>query len=390
MVDRIIKLPGRAEKTIRDKGYAWFLDGDNDEYLTDDAILISQAETDKLVAASEACFVLYEKALDHISKNDLWSRLGLPSEIIPLIHHDMKRNLPHIIGRLDFAGGIEQMSTKLIEFNADTNTIMPESALFQSWMFEPVKKDYKGQMNYLHKDLVQTFIDLKQQFPDRPATLLLSSLGHVEDRLNLNVIYKAAVEAGFEVEYSDLEKVVFGEDGVFLHATEGYKQYFFFFKLIPWEFIMFEEPDLMKILVDLSINHDLIVLNPSYSIVFQAKHIMSIMYEMFPENEFLLPTYDSKNFLKGKQYVRKGNFGRLGENIKIVDPSGETIAKTKGDFGEFTKIFQEFAEMYADEDGDIYQPSMFLVDGRASCISFRRRDDLIIDDDAEFVPHVIF
>jgi glutathionylspermidine synthase len=46
--------------------------------------------------------------------------------------------------------------------------------------------------------------------------------------------------------------------------------------------------------------------------------------------------------------------------------------------------------MYADEDGDIYQPSMFLVDGRASCISFRRRDDLIIDDDAEFVPHVIF
>ena len=171
MVDRIIKLPGHAEKIIQEKGYGWFLDGENEEYLTSDAILVSQAETDQFVLAAEECFQLYEKALDHISHNDLWSRLGLPAEIIPLILHDMKRGLPHICGRLDFAGGIDGFPIKLIEFNADTNTVMPESADFQSWMYEPIKNDFKGQFNYLNKDLAKVFVELKEKFSDRPTTL---------------------------------------------------------------------------------------------------------------------------------------------------------------------------------------------------------------------------
>ncbi|MEM8907383.1 MAG: glutathionylspermidine synthase family protein [Bacteroidota bacterium] len=390
MVDRIIDLPDRAEDNIKAEGFGWFLEADNHDYLTTDAILVHKEELQDFKSASETCFDLYRKALDHVVQHNLWSRLDIPENIIPLIKHDLKRELPHVCGRLDWAGGMESIPLKLIEFNADTSAIMPESAYFQSWMYEAVRLQFKGQYNYLIHDLAQVFRDLRQQFPDLPATLLLCSLGYEEDRLNLRVIEEAAIAANFAVDYADLEEVVFGEDGVFLENEEGYVQYHFLYKLVPWEFIMFEEPELMDILVRLSLEHDLVVLNPAYSIAFQAKHMLSILYELFPDHPLLLPTYDEATPLQGKQYVRKVNFGRLGENVAVIDASGGVIAETDGDFGDFSTICQAFAPMYADEDGDIYQASMYLVDGKASCLSFRRRDDLIIDDDSEFVTHVLF
>lgn len=390
MVDRIIDLPGRADEQVKENGFGWFLEGENHDYLATDAILIQEEELKAFSSVSTEAFELFQKGLQYLQTHDAWDRLQINPKIIPLIKHDLKRGIPHICGRMDLAGGVDGLPIKLIEFNADTAAIMPESAYFQDWMYEPMRTKFKGQFNYLNHELGRVFSKLKRQFPDKDATLLLTSLGYEEDKLNLMVIKEAAEHAGFMVDYADLQDVVFGEDGVFLESEEGFVQYQFVYKMVPWEFIMFEEPDLLDILVKLSIQHDLIVLNPAYNIVYQAKHLMTLLYELFPDKSFLLPTYDSQEFLAGKKHVRKVNFGRLGENIKVIDERGKTLSKTKGDFGHFTKIFQAFAEMYADEDGDIYQGSMYLCDGKPCCLSFRRRDDLIIDDDSEFVPHILF
>ncbi len=391
MVDRLMDVPDEGAKDIiQQEGYAWFLEGDNEEYMAPDAIMVSKNEVTAFNEAAEACYELFKKGLAHVSDNNLWSRLGIPSEIIPLIKYDMIRDLPHICGRFDLSGGVDGIPIKLIEFNADTSSLMPESAYFQSWMHEPIRLDYKGQFNYLVHDLTKSFRDLKNQFEEKTATLLLCSLGYEEDRLNLNVIREAAEAAGFEVDYADLEDVVFSDEGVFLETEEGYVQYFFMYKMVPWEFMMFEEPELMELIVDLSLKDEVLVFNPAYTIAYQAKHMLTILYELFPDNPYLLPTSDEKTALQGKQHVCKVNFGRLGENISVIDSEGSVISKTHGDFAKFSKIYQEFAEMYADEDGDIYQGSLFVANGRPSCLCFRRRDDLIIDDDSEFVPHLIF
>lgn len=390
MEDRIIELPGIAEEKIHAENFSWFIEGDNDDYLTSDAILVHQKEADEFVKASEAIFNMYEDAIVHVAENNLWHELDIPESIVPLIMLDFERGLPHICGRMDFAGGIDGLPLKLIEFNADTPAILPESVYFQKWMYKPVKHKYKGQFNFLLKDLTQVFADIRAKFPDRPATLLLTSLGYEEDRLNLSIIETAAEAAGFEVDYGDLDTVIFGKDGAFLDTPEGYVQYHFMYKMVPWEIIMFEEPELMDILVDLALDHDLVILNPAYSIALQAKHMLSILYKLFPESPYLLPTYDEERLLRGTKYVRKVNYGRLGENIDVVGPDGLILARTKGDFGHYSKVYQEFAEMYADEDGDIYQASMYMARGNASCLSFRRHDGMIIDDDAEFVTHVLF
>jgi len=389
-VDRVIPLPGRAESRIIQEGYKWFIEGENDEYVSSDAILVNQAELEAYKIAAESCYEMYQVALNYVLENNLWSKLDLPASVLPLIKHDIARGLPHICGRFDFGGGVDEIATKLIEFNADTCTSLPESTYFQNWIYEPVRLEYKGQFNILQLQLKSAFHELRTKNPDKLPTLLLCSLGYIEDQLNLQVIKNAAIQAGFEVDYADLKDVVFAEDGVFLESEGGYIQYHYIYKLVPWEFIIFEEPELLKIITKLSIEHDLIVLNPSFCIAMQAKKMLTILHELYPDHPNVLQAYNNASALSGTAYVSKSNFGRLGENIKIFDENRKILAETDGSYGQFSKVYQEYAFMYQDDDGDVYQAGMYMVNGKASCLSFRRRDALIIDDDAEFVSHVLY
>jgi len=171
MVDRIIDLPKEARSIIKEAGYAWYQGGENEDYIADDAIMVHRDEVKAYESAAKSIFKLYEKALAHVRAEGLWSRLGLPDNIIKLIEFDMDRYLPHICGRFDFAGGIEDLPLKLIEFNADTCTIMPESSFIQSYMHHQVEELSKGQFNYLIDELNHVFRRLKNQFEDKPATL---------------------------------------------------------------------------------------------------------------------------------------------------------------------------------------------------------------------------
>ncbi len=391
MVDRVIDLPNTdGLQQIRSNGYQWFLDGENEEYITSEALLLTRAESKAFLDAADACFDLYTKAFEYVITGNLWSRLGIPEAAIPLIKYSWEQNHPHILGRFDFAGGIEGIPIKLIEFNADTCTSLPESAYFQDWLQEPVRTEYKGQVNYLVADVEKELRALRDAYPDLEPTLLLTSLGYIEDKLNLEVVKEAAQNAGFEIAYADLENVIFDEDAVLLEVEDGYAQYNFMFKLIPWEFIIFEEPELLGILSKLIMNHGLIVINPAYSLVFQSKRLMSVLYKLFPYSEYLLSTYEDNSRFSRRAYVEKVNFGRLGENIKIFDNQGKIVEENEGDFDQPLKVYQELASMYRDEDSDIYQAGVYVSGGTSNCISFRRRDGLIIDDDAEFITHLLF
>ena len=391
MVDRIIDLPDTSPfELIRKNGFQWFLDGENEEYITSEAILLTREESKAFTDAATACYELYTRAFEYVIAGNLWSRLGIPEAAVPLILYSWEQKHPHLLSRFDFAGGLEGIPLKLIELNADTCTGLPEAAYFQDWLHEPLRTEYKGQLNYILSDLEKELRALRLAHPDLEPTLLLTSLGFVEDQLNLEVIKDAAQKAGFIVEYSDLEEVIFDEDAVLLEVADGYVQYHFMYKLVPWEFIIFEEPELLNVLTDLIINHGLIVLNPAYTIAFQAKRLMSILYQLFPSSEYLLTTYDDPTRFSRRAYVEKVNFGRLGENIKVYDIHGQVVEENDGDFDQAEKIYQELASMYRDEDNDIYQGGVYISNGKPNCIAFRRRDGLIIDDDAEFISHLLY
>jgi len=391
MVDRIVSLPSRAKDEIERNGFAWYLEGDNAEYINTDVITVTEAEARAYTKAAEECSDLYDKTFEHIKNNKLWDNIGIPAAIVPLIEFSWDHEQLHMLGRFDFAGGIEDLPIKLIEYNADTATLLPESVYFQSWLTEPLRLDYKGQINYINLNLSQELYKLMRNQPGAEPNLLVISLGYIEDQLNAKVIEGIASQAGFNVMYADLEDVIFSDDGVFLEDEDGdYIPFPYIFKFVPWEFIAFEEPELLQILSELIMSDKIYLINPAYTLAFQSKAFMAEMYQLFPDNKYLLPTYYESNLLEGDAYVKKTIFGRLGENISIYDASNNKIEKTKGDYKHFPTVFQRFAEMYKDEDGDIYQPGLYMVNGKASCLSFRRIDKLIIDDDAEFIPHLLF
>lgn len=397
MVDRLIDLPynhqeiENIKKSIADNGYAWFFEGENSDYIPMEAIAIYKDEAQSFLDAAQRCYELYQQVYDSVDLGNLWSRLEIPEAAVPIIKYSWEQKHPHLLGRFDFAGGLADLPVKLIEFNADTCTQLPEASVIQNIVHEPIRKKYKGQINYLISDIERELFSIKNARPSVEPTLLLTSLGHIEDRLNLEVVREAAQRAGFIVDYADLENVIFDEDAVLLQAEDGgYVQYNYMYKLVPWEFIMHEEPELLKILTDLVINHNLMVMNPAYSIVFQSKRLMSILYKLYASaTNYLLPTYNEKDKLKYREYVEKVNFGRLGENIAIYDASGRVVEATDGDWGDSIKVYQEKAQMYFDKDDDTYQAGVYLVNGKPSCIAFRRQDALIIGDDSEFLTHVL-
>jgi glutathionylspermidine synthase len=72
----------------------------------------------------------------------------------------------------------------------------------------------------------------------------------------------------------------------------------------------------------------------------------------------------------------------------MYDGDEKPVYETEGDYGTAPCVYQELTRLNFDYEGYRYQPSVFWTDG-PSAFCFRRQDDLIVDDDAEFISHVV-
>lgn len=391
MVDnRLLTIRPITEKRLRELGLDWYVD-EAEDYFTNEMLGLSREECDDYHEVSNTLYAMYQDAAAYVVQHELWEEMGIPKNAIELIKYTFKDDRQmHLYGRFDFSGGIDNLPIQLIEFNADTATVLPETVFLQQEQLGHVKVPKRGQFNYFHRDLVKRLITIANNFPNHEPKLLISTLGHPEDEINAEVIAMAAEEAGFVVEQCPLEKVIFSPDeGIFVEqAPEEYEQFNFWFKLIPWEWIAYEEPELMADLTNIVTNDLAVILNPAFTMLYQSKAIMKYLWDLNTNHPLLLKTTFSKKDFKEQAYVKKVIFGREGENITIYDEQGDKLEKNKGDFGHYPAIYQAFAELAQDEDGDRYQPGVYFIE-EASAISFRRRDGLIIDEDSEFIGHFI-
>lgn len=392
MVDsRLLDIRPLSDKRLRELGLDWFVDEGDGEYFTDEMLGLSREECDAYHETGQTLYKMYEDAAAYIIQRGLWDEMGIPANAIELIEHSFRDDRQfHLYGRFDLAGGIDSLPIRLIEFNADTATMLPETVFVQQEQLEYVKVKNRGQFNYFHRDMAKRLVTLANNFPNYQPKLLISTLGHPEDEINAEVIALAAEEAGFVVEQRLLEEVTFSPDeGIFIEKeAEQYERFDFWFKLIPWEWIAYEAPDLMADLTSIVKKDLAVILNPAFTMLYQSKAIMKYLWDLNPEHPLLLKTTFSKKDFHGQAYVKKVIFGREGENISVYDERGNKLEKNKGDFGQYPSIYQEFVELPQDEDGDYYQPGVYFIE-EVSAISFRRRDGLIVDEDSEFIGHFI-
>jgi len=184
--------------------------------------------------------------------------------------------------------------------------------------------------------------------------------------------------------------VVFAENGIFADDDNGLiVHYPFWFKLVPYEYIAFDEPGLADLLRPIVMGNHSIILNPPYALLLQSKALLATVHRLYPREPLILPALlDEPMGRPPYAYVRKVLFGREGANVAIFDADGIPIEVTGGDYSNQPAVYQQRAMMAQDHNGYTYQAGVFMA-GEACGMAFRRNLGLILDDRAQFVGHVI-
>ncbi len=389
---KLKKVEPLTDEYLESIGFYWHTDEDNSSYIADELVVVSEDEAEAYYEAANELYDMFVEAGDYVIENDLFHEINIPFNLVENIKLSWENDVHwHLYGRFDFAGGIDGKPIKLLEFNADTPTALFETAIIQWALLKYNGMDEERQFNSVYEAIRENFRRLVTLDEDTSRfeelyegwKILFSSVrGSIEDENTTRLLQSIAEEAGFDTEFAFVDEVEFsGEDGIFL----GEENFEFWFELIPWENIAIEEGELALLLTEIIKNQKAIILNPSYTLMFQSKAFMKILWDLFPNHPLLLET--SFEPLKGKSYVEKKAFGREGENTIIYAPDGSVIEKKDGEYENFKSIYQEYVELPKDNMGRSYQAGVFFA--YEGCGLGYRRGGKILDNFSKFVGHVI-
>jgi glutathionylspermidine synthase len=387
---KLRKLTTPPQQSLRNAGWDWMLGEDTLPYITDDTVVVSEQEAEKYYEAANELYEMFIEAAQQVIDNNRLEELGIPENLFRLVKYSWDNDKHwHLYGRFDLSGGLDGKPIKLIEFNADTATCIPETAIVQWASLKANNLDESQQFNTLYESLVENFRELQRQNPVFQPSLLISTMrDYPEDDTNMQVLGEAAKEAGFEVAFEYIDEVEFSPiEGIYKqNPTDGsFTKYNYWFKLIPWEYIGWDEPELADILTEMLINQKVIILNPAYTLLFQSKGILKVLWELYPNHPLLLQT-ESK-VIQGKASVEKVLFGREGANVRILSADGYAVEKNDGEYFEQNTVFQEYTEFLQDKSGNYYQAGVFFA-AEACGLGFRKGGK-IIDNKAQFCGHII-
>jgi glutathionylspermidine synthase len=392
MMLHVEKIKPLTKEFLESIGFYWHTDNDNTSYVADELVLVSNTEVEAYYEAANELYDMFAEAGQYVIDNNLFHELNIPFNLVELIKNSWENDVHwHLYGRFDFAGGIDGKPIKLIEFNADTPTSLYETAIIQWAMLKANGMDEAKQFNTVFEALKENFKRLVvlggdtadfEKYYDGWKILFSSIRGSIEDENTTRLLQIAANEAGFHTDFAYVDEVGFhAQEGIF----KGDENFEFWFKLIPWENIAIEEGDLALLLDEIIREQKAIILNPAYTLIFQSKAFMKILWDLFPNHPLLLET--SFEPLKGKKQVEKRAFGREGANTIIYDNDMSVLAKVEGEYGNFKAIYQEYTELPKDSKGESYQAGIFFA--YEGCGLGFRRGGLIMENFSKFVGHRI-
>jgi glutathionylspermidine synthase len=386
-----IKVKGLDKSYLEHLGFSWHTDSDNTPYIADELVKISPSEAEAFYNAGNELYEMFVEAGEYIIENNLFHEIGIPFNLVNSIVESWESDVHwHLYGRFDLAGGVDGKPIKLLEFNADTPTALFESAIVQWAILEKNGIDEGSQFNVIYEKLLENFrrtVTLQESIEDFDELyegwrfLFTSIRGNIEEENTVRLLQHIATEAGFNTEFAYIDEIEFDESGIFFKS----EKFELWFKLIPWEDIALEEPDLAMLLQAIAQNQEAIMFNPAYTLLFQSKGILPILWRLYPNHPLLLES--SFEPIEGKKYVKKPVFGREGGNVAIFDSNGNKITELSGDYDSFKPIYQEYFELPRDEEGNKYQAGLFFA--YESCgVGFRRGGE-IIDNMSKFVGHIV-
>ncbi len=387
------KLEPLTNKYLESIGFTWHTDTDETSYVSDEIVSISESEAEAYYEATNELYDMFCEAGQHVVDNNLFHELDIPFNLVEVIKDSWEDDVHwHLYGRFDLAGGLDGKPIKLIEFNADTPTALFETAIVQWAILKYNNLEESSQFNSLYeaiKDNFKRFVTLdsdiekfEEHYEKLDWKILFSSVaGNDEEENTTKLLQHIATEAGFKTDFAYIQDVEFSSDGI----SKDDELYEFWFKLIPWEDIAIDEGELAVTLTEIISNKKAIICNPAYTLLFQSKGIMKILWDLYPNHPLLLET--SFEPLENTKQVEKMCFGREGANMAIVNDDNSLEVKTEGPYENFKPIYQEFVEFPKDEKGDYYQAGVFY--SYEACGLGFRKGGVILDNMSKYVGHIV-
>jgi len=328
----------------------------------------------------QMCLQVVEKV---VASDALMAKFRIPKHTWGFVRSAWRTRQPSLYSRLDLAyDGVNP--PKLLENNADTPTLLYETAFFQwLWLEDQIKASklalQADQFNSLQEKLIERFADLKAQH-GFDLLHLACCQDSEEDRGTVQYLQDCASEAGLATKFLFMEEIGLGEKGQFTDIQDQVISNLF--KLYPWEF-MLREMFATK-LEDAGVRW----LEPAWKSIISNKALLPLLWEMFPNHPNLLPAYFAEDMHPPlDHYVIKPLFSREGANIQIVE-NGQQLACVEGPYGEEGMIVQQFHPLpkFA---GNYTLIGSWLVDDQHCGIGLREDRQLITQDLSRFYPHII-
>ena len=372
-------------------GFVWHTDSDDTPYVADSLVVLSETEAEAYYEAGNTLYDMFIEAAQYVIDNNLFHEIGIPFNLVELIKESWESDVHwHLYGRFDLAGGIDGKPIKLLEFNADTPTAIFETAIVQWAMLKQNGMEETAQFNGVYEALLENFkrlVTLDEDVSDFETRyegwkfLFTSIRGNSEEENTVRLLQHIATEAGYETAFAYIDEVEFDEqEGIFYNET----QYELWFKLIPWEDIALEEPDLAMMLTNIIKNQKAIIFNSAYTLLFQSKGLLPILWQLYPNHPLLLESAFEP--LNSAKQVQKPVFGREGESVRILE-NGTVTSGSEGDYDNHKMVYQAYTPLPQDPEGNCYQAGVFFA--YESCGVGFRKGGKILDNMSKFVGHIV-
>ena len=363
------------EQIILDQGFLFY--NDDCYYNESAAYEFTHAEISLIETATAEIHAMCLQVVEHIITHKLWDEFFIPREYAGLIEWSWRNNQPSFYGRFDLA--FRDGQVKLLEFNADTPTLLLESSVIQWHWLQDYDKSL-DQFNSIHDALVAHIRSCSPRL--LPGTLFCSAHDNMEDFMTVKYMQDAAAQAGLHTDFLYIDQIGINHADQFTddkgHLIKN------IFKIYPYEW-MFDEP-FGKYL--LSNRDSCYWIEPPYKAILSNKMMLKYIYQLFPHSPYILPCFtaaDSASPLSS--YARKPIFSREGENVSLV-VEGQTLEETTGEYGDEGYIHQQYFEL-PQFDGKHPIIGSWVIGGKPCGIGIRESSGRITNVTSSFCPHYI-
>lgn len=351
----------------QDSGFSFHTPDNKPYWIENNAYVFTKDEISKIKDATKTLYNMCLNVVNFVVNNpEYLFKLKIPEQAHKFIIHSWKNRDIELYSRFDLMLG-NNGEIKMAEINAQTpQSILEAGRIQRNW----AEHFNVLQYNNITEKLYDAFQDLgiyslhftcvNNEIEDREG------VKYIQDCCSLYNKFLYIEEIGWDGKnFLDLQNKII--TNIFL--------------LYPFEWLV-EEEFFNNITFE-----NFKPINPWWTYILTSKGILPILWELYPNNEYLLPAFWNKPE-KGK-FVSKSLFGREGSNISIIENDETLFSSYDNNYSNvFGDIYQEFFDI---KQFDGFTPIIgsWIINSEACGIGMREDNNIITTVNGHFVPHLV-